>query len=84
MYVNISKRYSRRLTKLYSPRHLLQDYQMYLSEIDKACATDDGRPEHEAMVYTVTRCENIRSQLILEPEYGSALAAYISPLNELF
>ena len=47
-------------------------------------ATDDDRPERKAMVYTVTQCENIRSQLVLEPEYGNALAAYISPLNEFF
>ena len=45
-------------------------------------ATDDDRPERKAMVYTVTQCENIRSQL--EPEYGNALAAYISPLDEFF
>ena len=53
-------------------------------EIDKVCATDDGRQEQEAMVYAVTQCENIRSQLVLEPEYGIALAAYISPLNDYF
>ena len=53
-------------------------------EKDKVCATDDDRPEQKAMVYTVTQCENIRSQLVLEPEYGNALAAQISPLNEFF
>ena len=62
MYVNISKRYSFQLTKPYSPRHLLQDYQMYPGEIDKVCATDDDRPAQKAMVYTVTQCDNIRSQ----------------------
>ena len=72
------------MIKLYSPRHLLQDYQMYYGEIDKVCATDDVRPEQKAMVYTVTQCENIRSQLVLKHEYGNALAAYISPLNEFF
>ena len=48
------------------------------------CASDDDRPEQKEMDYTVTQCENIRSQLVLEPEYGNALAAYISPLNEFF
>ena len=51
-------------------------------QIDQVCVTDDDRPEQETIVYTVTQCENIRSQL--EPEYGNAHAAYISPLNEFF
>lgn len=34
------------------------------------------------MVYTVTRRENIRSQPVLEPEYGNALAEYVPPLSK--
>ena len=41
-------------------------------------ATDDDRPERKAMVYTVTRHENIYTQPVLEPEYGNALAVNIS------
>ena len=53
-------------------------------EIVKECATDHDRSEQETMVYTVTQCENIRSKLVLEPEYGNALSGYISALNEFF
>ena len=81
MYVNISKRYSCRLTKLYSPRHLLQDYQMYPGEIDKACATDDDRSEQETIVYTISQRDNKYSQPVLGPDYGNVLVVYISPLN---
>ena len=50
-------------------------------EIDEVCATDDDRSEQETIVYTISQCENIYSQPILEPDYGNVLAVYISPLN---
>ena len=40
-------------------------------QIDQVCVTNDDRPEQEAMVYTVTRRENIYIQPVLEPEYGN-------------
>ena len=46
------------------------------------CVTNNDRPEQEAMVYTVTRRDNIYIQPVLDPEYGNALAEYVPPLSK--
>ena len=51
-------------------------------QIDQVCVTNDDRPEQEAIIYTVTRRENIYIPPALDPEYSNALAEYVPPLSK--